>query len=182
MDMFWINKARDFANSAHGTQTRKYTGVPYWHHLQEVAQTLLRYSASPQLVAAGWLHDVLEDTSVTYEMLQDEFDMVIAHLVLEVTDVSRPAHGKRPFRKRLDRQYLAGASAYGQMIKCADIISNTRDIVANDLRFARGCYVAEKVALIDVLSNARMLSYPLWKAAYDVVEQAKMEVERAAAE
>ncbi|WP_315768489.1 MULTISPECIES: HD domain-containing protein [unclassified Bradyrhizobium] len=180
MDLHWIHKARDFAKHAHGSQLRKYTGVPYWHHLEEVAGILLRHSQNPQVVAAGWLHDTLEDTSTTYEQLVAEFDATIAELVLEVTDVSRPEHGKRPMRKRLDRQYLAGASAFGQMIKCADTISNTRDIAEHDHRFAREVYIPEKAALVPVLVNARNLCYPLWRAAFDEVEKAKFELQIAA--
>ncbi|MGX9944931.1 HD domain-containing protein [Bradyrhizobium denitrificans] len=179
MDMFWPDKARDFAVWAHGSQLRKYTKVPYWHHLEEVAQILLRYSASPLVVAAGWLHDTLEDTEATYDLLESEFGKVIAGFVLEVTDVSRPEHGKRPMRKRLDRQYLAGASAEGQMIKCADTISNTKDIVQHDMGFARKHYVPEKLALMPLLVNVRNYRYPLWREACDVVDQAKFEVDRA---
>ena len=66
-------------------------------------------------------------------------------------------HGNREVRKAIDRQYLAGASWQGQMIKCADMLSNTKDIVADDLRFAR-VYVPEKRLLIDELTKVR---YPI---------------------
>ncbi|MGJ4953109.1 HD domain-containing protein [Bradyrhizobium sp. HKCCYLS20291] len=180
MDLYWIHKARDFAKHAHGSQLRKYTGVPYWHHLEEVACILLRYSSNPIVVAAGWLHDTIEDTDTTHAQLEVEFNAAIADLVLEVSDVSRPEHGNRPMRKRLDRQYLAGASAFGQMIKCADTISNTRDIAKHDHRFAREVYIPEKSALIPVLVNARNWCYPLWRAAFDEVEKAKFELQIAA--
>lgn len=180
--MYWPDKAREYAIWAHGDQRRKYTGVPYWHHLEEVAQILLRYSASPLVVAAGWLHDTIEDTGTTYEHLHKEFGKAIAELVLEVSDVSRVGvHGNREMRKRLDRQYLAGASAEGQMIKCADTISNTKDIVENDIGFARKHYVPEKLALIPVLVNVRNFRYPLWREASDVVDAAAFKVNNAAA-
>jgi hypothetical protein len=63
--------------------------------------------------------------------------------VLQATDVSRPEHGNRQVRKAIDRQYLAGASWQGLMIKCADMLSNTKEIVTHDLGFAR-VYVPEK--------------------------------------
>jgi (p)ppGpp synthase/HD superfamily hydrolase len=181
MDLVLISKAREYAIWAHGEQKRKYTGEPYWFHLQEVAQILLRYSATADVVAAGWLHDVLEDTCIQFNELVNQFDATIAGLVLEVTDVSRKDHGPRPMRKRLDRQYLAGASWRGQMIKCADTISNTKDIVENDKRFARECYVPEKVALVPVLTNVRMHCYPIWREASDVVSKAEQEIARVAA-
>ena len=180
MDLELIRRAKDYAIKAHGDQTRKYTGEAYWLHLQEVATILLRYSAPAPVVAAGWLHDTIEDTEVTYEHLVKDFDQVIAELVLEVSDVSRPEHGTRTMRKRLDRQYLAGASAYGQMIKCADTISNTKDIVEHDRGFARNRYIPEKVALMPMLVNVRQYRYPLWREAFDCVSKAEQELLRAA--
>ena len=69
-------------------------------------------------------------------------------------------HGNREDRKVIDRQYLAGPSWQGQMIKCADMLSNTKNIVADDLRFAR-VYVPEKKLLIDELTKVRKVSYPI---------------------
>lgn len=180
MDLDLIHRAKAYAIKAHGDQKRKYSGEPYWHHLQEVATILLRYAATPDVVAAGWLHDALEDTGIDYDALAREFDHTIAGLVLEVSDVSRPGHGFRPMRKRLDRQYLAGASWRGQMIKCADTISNTKDIVENDIGFARKHYIPEKIALMPVLVNVRQACYPLWREAFDTVNKAEQEILRAA--
>jgi hypothetical protein len=50
------------------------------------------------------------------------------------------------------------------MIKCADMLSNTKDIVAHDLGFAR-VYVPKKKLLVDELTMARKVSYPIWRAA-----------------
>jgi (p)ppGpp synthase/HD superfamily hydrolase len=179
MDMDLIHRAKEYAIKAHGDQKRKYSGEPYWHHLQEVATTLLRYSAAPDVVAAGWLHDVLEDTNVRYGMLVVEFGGAVADLVQEVTDVSRPEHGLRHLRKRIDRQYLAGASWRGQMIKCADTISNTSDIVANDLRFAKNTYIPEKMALLPLLTNVRQYNMAIWIEAWEGVTRAEKEIMRA---
>ena len=181
-----IQSASDFARNAHGDQPRKYTFEPYWNHLHEVATTLRRFGATPDVIAAGYLHDTLEDTKTTYQDLVMTFGHGIANLVMEVTDVSRPDSGNtpegignRPLRKAIDRQYLAGASWQGQMIKCADMLSNTKDIVANDIGFARK-YVPEKRALIDVLDKVRKVNHSIWRACYDSIEEAE-EVLRAAA-
>jgi (p)ppGpp synthase/HD superfamily hydrolase len=140
--------------------------------------TLLRYGATPDVIAAGYLHDTLEDTKITYIDLFHVFNKHIADLVLQVTDVSRTEHGNRAVRKAVDRQYLAGASWQGQMIKCADMLSNTKDIVAHDLRFAR-VYVPEKKLLIDELTKVRKVSYPIWRAAYDSIVQAEQVIHAA---
>ena len=99
--------------------------------------------------------------------------------MLQATDVSRPEHGNRQVRKAIDRQYLAGASWQGLMIKCADMLSNTKEIVTHDLGFAR-VYVPEKKLLIDEPTKVRKVSYPIWRAAYDSVVQAEQVVNAAA--
>jgi (p)ppGpp synthase/HD superfamily hydrolase len=178
MDLGLINAAKAFAIKAHGDQKRDYGDIPYWHHLEEVSSILLRYSATADVVAAGWLHDVLEDTDSDYNAISREFGNGIAEMVLEVTDVSRPLHGLRGMRKRLDRQYLAGASWRGQMIKCGDTISNTRDIVANNPSFARKLYIPEKLLLMPVLTNVRQYCFGIWQEAWDGVIKAEQEIMR----
>jgi (p)ppGpp synthase/HD superfamily hydrolase len=125
------------------------------------------------IVAVGYLHDTLEDTDTNYVDLGRRFGSMIADLVLEVTDVSRPNIGNRAVRKAVDRQYLAGASWQG------DMLSNTKDIVAHDLGFAQ-VYVPEKKLLIDQLTKVRNVSYPIWRAAYDSIVQAEQVVLAAA--
>jgi len=96
-----------------------------------------------------------------------------------VTVIPRPNIGNRAVRKAVDRQYLAGASWQGQMIKCADMLSNTKDIVAHDLGFAQ-VYVPEKKLLIDQLTKVRNVSYPIWRAPYNSIVQAEQVVHAAA--
>jgi len=71
-------------------------------------------------------------------------------------------------RKRLDLQYLAGASWRAQMIKCADMIDNVPSIVEHDINFAM-VYVPEKKALLDRLTLAHRVCFPIWMDAYKVV-------------
>lgn len=174
-----IHRAEDFARQAHGDQKRKFHGAPYWHHLQAVARTLMRYGATPDVIAAGWLHDVIEDTKTSYQELSQKFGFVIANLVIEVTDVSQRYSGNTPegvgnrvLRKAIDRQYLAGASWRGQMIKCADILDNTGDILTHGGDFAQ-IYVPEKKLLIDRLDAVRTSNYEIWRAAYDQIVHAE---------
>lgn len=168
LDLIKCRAAREFAIQRHGDQKRQFTGEPYWHHCGRVANQLIRYAASTEIVVAGWLHDTLEDTETTYGELCVEFGTEAADIVLEVTNVSRREHGTRPMRKRLDRQYLAGASWKGQMVKCADTIDNVPSIVEHSLNFAQ-VYVPEKRELMLSMINIRQTCYPIWAAAWDVV-------------
>ncbi|MEL6803383.1 MAG: HD domain-containing protein, partial [Bacteroidota bacterium] len=64
-----ITTAKAIAERAHATQVRKTDGSPYIKHPEAVAAMLEEYGFSDVVVAAGWVHDVLEDTEMTAEML-----------------------------------------------------------------------------------------------------------------
>lgn len=147
-----IEKAEQFAVQAHGPQKRKYTGDPYIVHPIEVSQIVKTVPHTNAMIAAAILHDVIEDTEATYDDVAVNFGTVVADLVDELTDVSKPEDGNRAVRKALDRAHLAKASADAQTIKLADIISNTKDIKANDPKFAK-VYIPEMKALLEVLDK-----------------------------
>lgn len=147
-----IEKAEQFAVKAHGPQKRKYTGDPYIVHPIEVAGIVRTVPHTNAMLAAALLHDVIEDTEAEYDDIASNFGVVIADLVLEVTDVSKPEDGNRAVRKALDRAHLAQASAEAQTIKLADVISNTKDIQENDPKFAK-VYVQEMKMLLEVLDK-----------------------------
>jgi len=150
-----VERARLFATAAHAAvgQTRKYTGEPYVVHPIEVSQLVASVGGTDAMVAAALLHDVLEDTDVTVDLLETEFGSEVADLVLWLTDVSTPEDGNRSTRKALDRQHSAAAPAAAQTIKVADLISNTRTIVEFDPGFAK-TYLEEKRLLLEVLTRA----------------------------
>ena len=147
-----IEKAEQFAVQAHGPQKRKYTGEPYIVHPIEVSQIVRTVPHTNAMVAAAILHDVIEDTEATYDDVVVNFGVVIADLVNELTDVSKPEDGNRAVRKALDRAHLAKASADAQTIKLADVISNSKDIKENDPSFAK-VYIPEMKALLEVLDK-----------------------------
>ena len=60
-----MRNALQFALDAHKGQVRKVNGAPYVSHLFDVAEILLNAKASENLVIAGILHDIIEDTSFT---------------------------------------------------------------------------------------------------------------------
>jgi (p)ppGpp synthase/HD superfamily hydrolase len=147
-----VEHARIFATAAHAAigQKRKYTGEPYIVHPIEVMNIVKTVNHTEEMLATALLHDVLEDTKVTYGDLHDEFGLKIADMVLWMTDISKPEDGNRETRKALDRQHIAAAPADIHTIKLADLIANTRSILAFDPNFAR-VYLKEKKMLIDVM-------------------------------
>jgi (p)ppGpp synthase/HD superfamily hydrolase len=166
-----IEDAKQFAIAAHGDQQRKYTGEPYWHHLEEVAY-LTKYSGDldipEHVVQAAWLHDVLEDTSVEYHELQEEFGDEVARLVSWLTDAyTSREYGNRKERKRLERRRFKRAPYYAKVIKLADLISNTSSIVERDPEFAK-VYLEEKRLLLDE-AMSDMKDHPLYKATLEAI-------------
>jgi (p)ppGpp synthase/HD superfamily hydrolase len=163
-----VAHAADYAKIVHASQQRKYTGEPYFNHLVEVAVTLEWADCRPEVVAAGYLHDSIEDTSTTSVDLQHLFGPEVARLVEQVTDVSRPGDGNRAFRKKLDAEHLARATPEAMTIKLADILSNTRSIVECDPNFAK-TYLKEKKFLLPLLSRGNNV---LWQIANEFVNRA----------
>lgn len=149
-----IERARTFATSAHQRidQRRKYNDQPYQVHLERVARLVSSVTDDEEMIAAAWLHDVVEDTPATMEDIESEFGASVAALVEALTDVSRPSDGNRAVRKEIDRRHTAHASPRAKTIKLADLIDNCEDIARHDPRFAR-VYLQEMKALLAVLGE-----------------------------
>lgn len=156
-------RALAFARAAHESidQRRKYTGEPYIVHPVAVAELVRSVPHTPEMIAAAYLHDVVEDTPVTIEAVMAGFGPVVGELVDWLTDVSRPDDGNRRVRKELDRQHLARATPEAKTIKLADLIDNTLTIKARDPQFWR-VYRREKLALLEVLREG---DRSLWQKA-----------------
>jgi (p)ppGpp synthase/HD superfamily hydrolase len=153
-----VQTAVIFATAAHAAvgQTRKYSGEPYINHPLEVMQILAEFATnpiSPEQLAAAACHDVVEDTGVTIELVRDTFGDVVAELVSDLTDVSKPEDGNRKLRKQKDLEHTAASSIRAKTVKLADLISNSRSIVKYDPDFAR-VYLHEKSRIPDVCSDA----------------------------
>ncbi|HUO56974.1 MAG TPA: bifunctional (p)ppGpp synthetase/guanosine-3',5'-bis(diphosphate) 3'-pyrophosphohydrolase, partial [bacterium] len=87
LDRSLIQKAYEFAKKAHQGQQRL-SGDEYLTHLVGVADILAELHMDSVTIAAALLHDILEDTSVTYDQLKAEFGQEIADLVEGVTKIS----------------------------------------------------------------------------------------------
>ncbi|WP_306547101.1 HD domain-containing protein [Desulfobulbus sp.] len=155
-----VSKARNHAVKAHAhlNHRRKYSLEPYDVHLQRVAELVASVTDDPEMIAAAWLHDTVEDTAVTLLDLEQQFGPAVAQLVGELTDVSRPSDGNRATRRAIDRAHLAKASQRGKTIKLADLIDNSQDICAHDPEFAK-VYLTEMASLLEVLTEGEPALY-----------------------
>ncbi|MBR0877203.1 (p)ppGpp synthase/HD superfamily hydrolase [Bradyrhizobium barranii subsp. barranii] len=119
-----ISEAAELAARRHNGMARKGRGnEPYINHLAEVANLLAiaMDGADAELVAAGWLHDVIEDTETTREELARKFSDRVASLVVECTDDMSLPKSERRRRQIVD---APKKSAGAKLIKIADKISN----------------------------------------------------------
>jgi guanosine-3',5'-bis(diphosphate) 3'-pyrophosphohydrolase len=121
-----ISEAAELAARCHSGMARKGRGSePYVNHLAEVANllSLATVGADAELVAAGWLHDTIEDTKTTRDELAQRFGLRVADLVAEVTDdMTLP----KSERRRKQAEDAPNKSVGAKLIKIADKISNIR--------------------------------------------------------
>src|ERR1700676_1898379 len=87
-DLELVRKAYEFSQKNHAGQSRA-SGEPYLVHPLEVALVLAEMKMDPVAVAAGLLHDSVEDTSVTIVDIRKEFGEQVAHIVEGVTKISK---------------------------------------------------------------------------------------------
>jgi (p)ppGpp synthase/HD superfamily hydrolase len=124
-----LARAVEFARLHHGDQRRK-TGVPYLEHLLEALQVLVEGAgiASPDVLVAAVLHDVVEDTPVTLDEVSAEFGPRVAELVGWVTI---PAPGPGETKSAVRQAYLRrlrDAPPDAVLVKLADRASNVQTL------------------------------------------------------
>ncbi|WP_033111572.1 HD domain-containing protein [Dickeya dadantii] len=159
--MTLTERARIFATAAHAAceQKRKYTGEPYIVHPAAVVALLMQIDPSPEMIAAAWLHDTVEDTGVTLELVTELFGTQVARYVEMLTDVrTRQTGGERIHRKNANLLHSAVACPEAQSIKLCDLIDNSRNVLEHDPVFARP-YMVEMRRLLAVLTQGDLGLY-----------------------
>ena len=89
-----VDKAINFAAMAHNGQTRKSTSIPYISHPFAVGMLLQQMKCAEEVIAAGILHDTLEDTNTTFEDLAQHLGYVLPNLFLLHRNRIRACRGK----------------------------------------------------------------------------------------
>lgn len=140
----------EFATARHHGQIRKYTGEPYINHPIAVAELVRSVPHTEAMIAAAYLHDVIEDCNVKPHHLSQLFGVEVGFYVWSLSDKSKPSDGNRAARKKIDREFLAVAQPEAKTIKLADLIDNTKTIADRDPKFWE-VYREEKRLLLEVL-------------------------------
>jgi guanosine-3',5'-bis(diphosphate) 3'-pyrophosphohydrolase len=129
-DLTIVKKAYDYSLKHHEGQSRA-SGEPYLVHPLEVALVLAEMKMDPVAVAAGLLHDSVEDTSVTIVDIRKEFGEQVAHIVEGVTKISKIDFATREEQQaeNLRKMMLAMVDDIRVvLIKLADRLHNMRTL------------------------------------------------------
>ena len=118
--------ALEFAAERHAGQRRDADRAPFILHPLEVAQLLRSCDYPDQVVAAGVLHDVIEDTDTGYGDLEQRFGPQVTMLVRAVSDP--PGGGDYAERKSRLRDSVGQANAEAAAIYAADKIAKAREL------------------------------------------------------
>ena len=129
-----IREAYEFILNKHDGQLRK-SGEPYYHHLVEVAYILAELHSGPNTIVAGFLHDVVEDTDVTVEMIKKKWGEEVASIVDSLTKIQRLRLSKIDsveFEAEDHRKIFLGMAKDIRviLIKLADRLHNMRTLEA----------------------------------------------------
>src|SRR3981081_2105032 len=129
-DLSIVKKAYDYSLKHHEGQSRA-SGEPYLVHPLEVALVLAEMKMDPVAIAAGLLHDSVEDTSVTVVDIRKEFGEQVAHIVEGVTKISAIDFATREEQQaeNLRKMMLAMVDDIRVvLIKLADRLHNMRTL------------------------------------------------------
>lgn len=129
-----IEDAYTFILDKHKDQVRK-SGEPYYHHLLEVAYILASLKAGPSTIIAGLLHDVVEDTDVPIEEIEEKWGSEVAKLVDSLTKIQRLKLSKienTDFEAEDHRKIFIGMAKDIRVIiiKLADRLHNMRTLAS----------------------------------------------------
>lgn len=181
-DKALVEKAFALAEKAHTGHTR-YSGEPYLNHLTAVGMKLAEMGMGARTVAAGLLHDVIEDTDITAEMVQAEFGDEVLFLVEGVTKLSSVRYyGSDRHNESLRKLFIATSQDIRVLIiKLADRLHNMQTLAhvpaEKQLRIARETLeiyvpVAHRLGMGRIRKELEDLAFPyVYPQEYDRVTE-----------
>jgi len=171
-DFALIQKAYEFAEIAHAGQKR-YSGTPFIEHPLAVAEILADHKLDTASIAAGLLHDTIEDSGVSREELEKEFGSEVAQLVEGVTkigSITLRGSSEEFFVENLRKMLLAMAKDLRViLIKLADRLHNleTLKYLPEEKQFKKAqetleiyAPLAERLGMGDVKGRLEDLAFP----------------------
>lgn len=150
-------KALGFASKKHEGQTR-IDGSPYIFHPIRVAMIVEKFKLSHEmdsLIAAAFLHDVVEDTQTSLEEITKEFGVLVSSLVEELTSNKAIIRARGKANYLLDK--MVKMSNWGLVLKLADRADNVKDLIHASKEFEEK-YKKETIFILDKLEVNRALT------------------------
>jgi (p)ppGpp synthase/HD superfamily hydrolase len=123
-----VRDAYDLLVSKHAGQRQRVNGHPYVEHPVLVATDVSRAGFDPEMVAAALLHDIVEDSDVSVDDVQERFGRRVSALVEAMTDDVEVEPYER--RKALHREQVVAAGPEAAAIFAADKLNNVRALRA----------------------------------------------------
>jgi len=147
-----VKNAELLAKKKHSGMMRKDGTTPYSKHLEGVVNRLKSLGVvDPEILCAGWLHDTIEDTDVTFDDLYEQFGSKVAVLV------STLSKNMSLTRKQREKEYvkqLKEASSDAKLIKLCDISANLSDLKNYDASKSKKLrQVKQKRHYVNVIKN-----------------------------
>lgn len=141
-----VHRAKVLASKLHANQ--RYGVHPYIVHLAAVARKVEQAGGSPELIAAAWLHDSLEDTPITQDELRAQFGNTVADVVWAVT-----GEGKNRKEKLASVIGKIANTPGADLVKSADRLCNTQACIDDKLADKARMYKGEHDKLGPVLGT-----------------------------
>jgi len=150
LEMTLSMQAASIAQDKHARQYRKFDKEPYFKHPSRVADILRQYTKDEEIIAAGYLHDTLEDTKTSFDELETVFGKRVANLVFELTSVKKEQVKLGKAEYLLKKMQKMSESAL--FIKLADRLDNVDDFSKAPDKF-RLKYIKETNYILDNLNR-----------------------------
>ncbi|WP_017473819.1 HD domain-containing protein [Amphibacillus jilinensis] len=135
-----LMRAISYAATKHDGQQRKVDHTPYIAHPYRVAMLLKEHGCDVNIVIAGLLHDIVEDTSGTFTEIKNLFGEEITELVRYVTEEDKKLKWEE--RKQNSINKIEQAPFHVKLLVCADKIDNLQSMLDSEMLYGESMWQA----------------------------------------
>lgn len=154
-----LKEAVDFAAKAHQGQFRKVGKEPYIVHPIGVALILAKLGCNDQIIAAGLLHDVVEDTPTSISEIKSKFGEAVAQMVNDVTEQDKSL----PWRERKEAalDHIKKMPTESVLVKTADKINNLTALLDAYAKEGKRVFELFNAPLGEIIENDKKILYAI---------------------
>lgn len=153
-----VEQARKIAREAHKGQKRSFSDEEYYKHPERVGEMILNETGNSTLAAAGFLHDVLEDTNCSFNDIESKVNKKVAEIVQGVTHHNESDHDDKAQAKvEAIVNNLQEAPKQSITLKLYDRFDNIKGLEKTPNHFQKR-YTRETKKLIRTVKNKFALS------------------------